>query len=372
VTTHPDQPASSVADEDGEDGIAQARALVGELADALLAKHCTDEVREAAEAGAWPARLWDELAAAGLTLLDSGDQSADLDAQSAVTVLQAAGRAALPVPLAEAMFLGPGLFRSAGADVPPGLLGVAVPTADDKIEISGEVVSGRLARVPWGRRATHIAGLTVDRGTPYLYVVEKSAARIERATNLAGDARDSVSFDEIGLRCLRLPPDTGAARELWLRGQLSRAALMSGAMQAVLEMTTKYVRIRQQFGKPLVSFQAIAHRLVRMAEEVELATLATSVAAARFHEAGLGAALEVGSAKGICVAAADEVVAAAHQLHGAIGMTREYPLHHFTRRLRAWSFEWGTGAQCGQEIGALAARSGAERLWPLLTGTRGG
>jgi len=64
-------------------------------------------------------------------------------------------------------------------------------------------------------------------------------------------------------------------------------------------------------------------------------------------------------------------LAAAHQLHGAIGMTREYPLHHFTRRLRAWSFEWGTGPQCGQEIGALAVRSGAERLWPLLTGTRG-
>jgi acyl-CoA dehydrogenase len=367
VTTHPGQPASSVAD---ADDIAETRVLVGELADALLARHCTDEVREAAEAGAWPARLWDELDAAGLTLLDSGEHAADVDAQSAVTVLQAAGRAALPIPLAEAMFLGPGLFRSAGAEVPPGLLGVAVPTADDKIEISGGAVSGRLARVPWGRQVTHIAGLTVDRGTPYLYVVERSAARVEQATNLAGDARDSVSFDGIELRGLGLSPDAGAgaATELRLRGQLSRAALMAGAMQAVLEMTTKYVRIRQQFGQPIISFQAIAHRLVRMAEEVELATLATSAAAARFQEAGLGAALEVGSAKGVCVAAAEEVVAAAHQLHGAIGMTREYPLHHFTRRLRAWSFEWGTGAQCGQEIGVLAVNSGAERLWPLLTG----
>jgi acyl-CoA dehydrogenase len=368
VTTYPVKPTRSVADEDGS---AEARVLVGELADALLAQHCTYEVREAAEAGTWPARLWDELEAAGLTLLDSGDDSADVDAQSAVTVLQAAGRAALPVPLAEAMFLGPGLLRSAGADVPPGMLAVAVPTADDKIEITGDAVSGQLARVPWGRKATHIAGLTVHRGTPYLYVVEKSAATVEQATNLAGDARDSVSFHEIGLRGTRLSPDAGAARELSLRGQLSRAALMTGAMQAVLEMTTKYVQVRQQFGKPVISFQAVAHRLVRMAEEVELATLATSAAAARFQEVGLGAALEVSSAKGSCAAAAEEVVAAAHQLHGAIGMTREYPLHHFTRRLRAWSFEWGTGAQCGQEIGALAARSGAERLWPLLTGTRG-
>jgi acyl-CoA dehydrogenase len=365
---HPVESASSVA---AEDGIAQARVLVGELADALLARHCTYEVREAAEAGAWPARLWDELEAAGLTLLDSGDHAADVDAQSAVTVLQAAGSAALPVPLAESMFLGPGLFRWAGADVPPGILAVAVPTAHDKIQIGGGVVSGQLARVPWGRKATHIAGLTVDKGTPYLYVVEQSAARVERATNLAGDARDSVSFNEIELRSLLLSPDADAAGELWLRGQLSRAALMSGAMRAVLEMTTKYVQVRQQFGKPLISFQAVAHRLVRIAEEVELATLATSAAAARFQEVGLGAALEVGSAKGICAAAAEEVVAAAHQLHGAIGMTREYPLHHFTRRLRAWSFEWGTGAQCGQEIGALAVESGADRLWPLLTGTRG-
>src|SRR5258708_4727886 len=225
---------------------------------------------------------------------------APLLAHATLTAPADTRRAALRASVAEVMFLGPGLFRPTGADVPPGLLGGAVPTAHDKIEISGRAVSGRLARVPWGRKATHIAGLAVDRGTPYLYVVEKSAARVEQATNLAGDARDSVSFDEVELRGPLLSPDAGVAGELWLRGQLSRAALMAGAMQAVLEMTTKYVRIRQQFGKPIISFQAIAHRLVRMAEEVELATLATSAAAARFQESGLGAALEVGSAKGIC------------------------------------------------------------------------
>jgi len=105
------------------------------------------------------------------------------------------------------------------------------------------------------------------------------------------------------------------------------------------------VRIRQQFGKPIISFQAIAHRLVRMAEEVELGHASyPRPAAARFQESGLWCGpWRLARPRASASPRQKRSWRAAHQLHGAMGMTREYPLHHFTRRLRAWSFEWGTG-----------------------------
>ena len=55
------------------------------------------------------------------------------------------------------------------------------------------------------------------------------------------------------------------------------------------------------------------------------------------------------------------MVEAVHQAHGAIGFTREYGLHHYTRRLLAWRDEHGTDAHWAIELGRRVAAHGA--LW---------
>jgi acyl-CoA dehydrogenase len=74
----------------------------------------------------------------------------------------------------------------------------------------------------------------------------------------------------------------------------------------------------------------------------------------------------VAAARSVAADAATIATAAAHQAHGAMGMTQEYPLHSLTRRLWAWTREYGTGAQSADELGAIVAASGPDSLWPTI------
>ena len=60
---------------------------------------------------------------------------------------------------------------------------------------------------------------------------------------------------------------------------------------------------------------------------------------------------------------------AAHQAHGAMGVTREYPLHQLTRRLWSWRHEWGTTKEWRRELGSLVEAAGADGLFDLITAT---
>ena len=59
----------------------------------------------------------------------------------------------------------------------------------------------------------------------------------------------------------------------------------------------------------------------------------------------------------------------AHQVHGAIGFTREHDLRLVTTRLWAWRDEDGSDAEWNAEIGATVLAAGPDGLWPLITGT---
>jgi acyl-CoA dehydrogenase len=141
---------------------------------------------------------------------------------------------------------------------------------------------------------------------------------------------------------------------------------MAGAMEAAADLTVDYAGQRQQFGRPIAAFQAVGQRLVRLSSEAEAGILATEVAARRFAEVGVEAGFEVGAAKATAGRAASEVATHAHQVHGAIGMTREYTLHHFTRRLWTWRQEWGSEARWSRAVGEQVTAAGAAALWPRV------
>uniref|UniRef100_UPI0019532B43 acyl-CoA dehydrogenase family protein n=1 Tax=Enterobacter hormaechei TaxID=158836 RepID=UPI0019532B43 len=83
---------------------------------------------------------------------------------------------------------------------------------------------------------------------------------------------------------------------------------------------------------------------------------------------GLGeAGYEAAVARIRCSEAARLGAAIAHQVHGAIGVTDEHMLHHFTRRLWLWRLEFGAEAWWAEELGARVLAAGGDELWPLLT-----
>jgi alkylation response protein AidB-like acyl-CoA dehydrogenase len=146
---------------------------------------------------------------------------------------------------------------------------------------------------------------------------------------------------------------------------LARAGQMAGAITGALNLSIEYTRQRQQFGKPLAAFQAIQQQLAVLAEEAAASRAAAS-AAARAADRG-DAKFEIASAKLRANIAAGQAASIAHQVHGAIGFTKEYDLQKFTRRLWVWRSEYGNDRHWADEIGRLAASRGADGFWPGLT-----
>ena len=139
--------------------------------------------------------------------------------------------------------------------------------------------------------------------------------------------------------------------------------MMSGAIDKVESMTIAYAHDRQQFGRPIATFQAIQHRLVRIAEEAFVSRMAVALAV-RALENG-GSVLEIGAAKALVGDAATEVAVHAHQVHGAIGMTKEYVLHPYTRRLWTWRHQFGSSRHWHTVLGQQAIAN-RHALWPFL------
>jgi acyl-CoA dehydrogenase len=191
-------------------------------------------------------------------------------------------------------------------------------------------------------------------------------AHVEAAVNLAGEPRDSVTFDGVAPRA-SAPAGPGVdADALHRRGALARTASMAGALERMEEITLEYTAARRQFGKPVGTFQAVQAHLVHGAQESVIVSVALA-AAVRAAASG-PARFEIAAAKLLADRAASEATRHAHQAHGAMGMTREYPLHHFSRRLWAWRSEYGDERTLSRALGDTVVGAGPDLLYPLVTG----
>jgi acyl-CoA dehydrogenase len=213
--------------------------------------------------------------------------------------------------------------------------------------------------VPWARAAERIVALVDGR----VVAVAPWRAAVQPGTNLAGEPRDSVVFDGSEVDDAADAPDGVDADALLFRGALTRAALMAGALLAMSERTVAYTSERRQFGQAVGRFQAVQAHLVRCAEEAVLVDLAVQVAA---REAERGdARFEIASAKLLADEAARTATRAAHQAHGAIGMTQEYSLHQLSRRLWSWRAEYGDRTW-PERVGRAVVAHGADDLYRVV------
>jgi acyl-CoA dehydrogenase len=182
--------------------------------------------------------------------------------------------------------------------------------------------------------------------------------------NLAGEPRDLVHFEHVPLTSAQ-PASQGVDAD-WLRrrGALTRIVLCAGALDRIRELTVTYTRQRHQFGQPVARFQAVQQHLVHIAQQAALLGMAADVAV-RENARGHGD-FEIAAAKSICADAVQIGTRAAHQAHGAMGMTQEYALHHATRRLWSWRSEYGEGTGWARSIGSGVIARGADRLFPVI------
>lgn len=345
---------------------------LADLAVSILAAGSDDREGTGLDTAAWKA-----CAGAGLTSLTDPETGGTLD--DAAVLLEVAGAAAARLPLAETDLLAGWLARAAGLAVPDGPLAALVTdaTGGDRPAgaaggalsgggTGGGTVSAELTRVPWGRSLAAVVVLDGDR----VLVLDAAAARVTEGVNLAEEPRDGLTLDAVTPTATGTAP-AGAATELTLRAALARSLLLAGAARGALAASVAYAGERTQFGRPIGRFQAVQQMLAEAGSEVAAASAASAAATSTAQRAGFAAAetaFAVAAAKARCSEAATAVARIAHQVHGAIGFTREHALRLVTTRLWAWRDEDGNEAYWNDRVGAAALAAGADGLWPLVTG----
>lgn len=143
----------------------------------------------------------------------------------------------------------------------------------------------------------------------------------------------------------------------------------TGAMQAALEQTAEYVRERQQFGKPLSSFQVVQHRLADMAVACEDSLSACQLAALRTQDNPGSARQMAAMARSKTGRCAREVSQAAVQLHGAMGVSEELMVASLFRKLLAFHQQHGTTAAFTAAYGNHMLETGTWRDSQVLPAT---
>jgi acyl-CoA dehydrogenase len=351
--------------------VAESENIVAETAEKIFADLADAQTINSDKKGAWKAPLWKALSEAGLPLSwvpeDCGGSGASL--AEGFSVLSAAGRFAVAVPLPETMLAG-WLLAQAKITSPDGEMTVAPASPKDRITLNADgSLSGRARGVPFAKSAKHIAVLANGPGGLSIALVKAGDCRIVTGLNLGGDDNDTVTFDEVAPVTIKPAPKGFDHTALLLTGGVARSLQIAGGLESMLDISVRYSNERVAFEKKISKFQAVQHILARLAGESAAAlAAATSAADAIANSTSFNdeVFLEAASAKIRCAEAAEKGGGIAHQVHGAIGFTSEHILHRYSLRALAWRDDFGSESYWAVELGKLVAARGADELWPLV------
>ncbi|MBS1887880.1 MAG: acyl-CoA dehydrogenase family protein [Actinobacteria bacterium] len=281
-----------------------------------------------------------------------------------MTLAEMAGRHRLPLPLVETA-LARGILAAAGIEQPePGaVLTVAPLLLDSSLALtsapSGLFLNGTARRLPWARAASH-AVVGGSEGV-VLADLRSDGIRVVPSESLAREPRDDVRFD--GAQVVAHAADPALAEDLAARAGLVRCAQIHGALVAALALTREHTASRRQFGRTLDSFQMVGAHLAQMA--AHLALVEASLRDATAAHGGPAGPTARTALKVIAAEAAGAAARSAHQCHGAIGVTAEYRLGHYTTRLWSWREEFGDEFEARAALGREALRAAGPGLWAL-------
>jgi 3-oxocholest-4-en-26-oyl-CoA dehydrogenase beta subunit len=294
---------------------------ISDLADRILG--------ERSAADAWAALVEADLV--GLALPDSAGGS-DRGILEAALVARQVGRHVALVPYWTHVAASLALARWAADRLPPSGGSEHLAAAlwgNVEAMRSGNGTSWRLdgvaTPVPWARGARALVVVTPSG----LFVVDAGTAGVGLVDEVAMTREPTCTVQFDGAEAQALGPDEARG---WLiqRSKVLLGSTMLGVCEEALALTSRHVSEREQFGSPIGTFQAVAHRCADAYIDSEAVRLTVFQAAWQL-DAGWDATDALAVATFWACEAGHRVLHAAQHLHGGIGMDTDYPLHHYFR-----------------------------------------
>jgi len=361
----------------------QSQVELSALAASILEDRATPErLAEVERDGeGFDADLWAHLATAGVigAALPESAGGDGFGLAEQCSVLTAIGRAVAPVPYLETVVLGAGAIARFGSAAQiarwavPAVTGrliitaaLAEPGAGDPRAPSARAeragAAWRLSGTKTAVSAGVPAGLflipaTTDRGAA-VFCVERADPGVTAEPQQLVDGPGAVSLVladvELGGDRLLGTADGAAAGWLADRAIIGICAHQLGVTERALELTAEHARNRQQFGRAIGAFQAVAQRLADAYIDVEAIRLTMWQAAWRL-EAGLQCEEEIATAKFWAAEGGHRVAHTAVHIHGGVGIDASHPLHRYFTAAKRNEFNLGGATAQLRRLGAAIA-----------------
>jgi alkylation response protein AidB-like acyl-CoA dehydrogenase len=357
-----------------------------DVANTLLQKECSiDLVRKTIERGeGFPRGLWRKASEAGWLglIIPEAYGGANLTCVELAIVLDEMERVLFPGPFVETAALAPTLITLYGSDnqklsllpkIARGELTISCSLGEEIESISstkvGSVIVGRQTKrnsnadreyvisgtkrvVPFAEQSNLVlVPISLKEGLAFGLVDPKSQS-VKLVEEKAVDPTMklySVTFEDTLLpkeNIIKSKKDSiGMLNQLITLGAICLSAQSVGGATKVLDMTVEYAKTREQFGRPIGSFQAIKHKCADMLLMLEAGTAAAYYAAWAYSKKNDDISTDAhtfGSiAKAYCSEMYSRIAGQSIQVHGGVGFTWQHDLHLYFKRAKRYEFSFG-------------------------------
>lgn len=357
--------------------------LLKDSVESLLADRYGFEARKGymQERDGFSRAMWKQYAELGLLALPFEEQYGGIGGSAVDTmlVMEAFGRALVIEPYLATVVLSGSLLRLGGSDnqrdtylpkIASGALTMSFAHAEQQARYTlsdvktsarkdgdGYILDGAKTLVPHGDSANtfivsvRLSGPQRDTSGLALFIVDANANGVSRRGYATTDGQRAA---ELTLSNVRVPADAALGNpgdafpliekvvDIAIAAQCAEAV---GAMSVMHEMTVDYLKTRKQFGVPIGNFQVLQHRAAEMLIALEQARSMAMLAAITAEDDDAAARRKAISAAKVQICNSGKLVGQqATQLHGGIGMTMEYAIGHYFKRVTAIAATFGDAA----------------------------
>lgn len=209
--------------------------------------------------------------------------------------------------------------------------------SDKPLNIKGGQISGEIQYVPWGRYSKQVLVFAEDNHKEGFALVDLSEnCQVQATTNIASEPRDTILLNGAKVKNF-VYAEQYKLQQFKKYISAANISKMTGAINKAFDLTVRFSKEREQFGRPIHRFQLIQQHLAILAGEQALVDAAfKNMVEVLVNQTEK---FEVALSRLRIDVATKIVAATAHQVHAAIGVTHEHSLHQFTRRLWSWRDE---------------------------------